>query len=172
MSNLLPKKLWHVGRSENIERVRVDEEKAKLIEEKTTEEADRAARLSRLETLRKRAKSETIIDGAPDEPATQSDTKSPRLSQVDKDLDTSFKMSKDLGQRPWYCQNDPRQKGRNDEDTKRRLDPVYLHPVSDPTPRTSSKPSTIDELRRERLEREARERQKAADLLQRHRRHA
>lgn len=181
MSNLLPKKLWHVGRSENIERVRLDEEKAKLLDEKTTEEANKSARLERLEVLRKRSKAETLVDGPPDYSLHESDSKSPRVDRAENLRVLDVCMSKDLSKKPWYSQDRGLRSAnseKSDEATKRRLDPV-CHKESSVRPTTNNmntvstfEPKTIDQLRRERLTREANERQKAAQLLHRHHRHA
>ena len=54
--NILPKKSWHVYSTANRERVRRDEEKARIEEEKRDEKAKKRERDFRLETLRNRAK--------------------------------------------------------------------------------------------------------------------
>lgn len=56
MSNILPKKCWHVGRPENIQRVTEDEERARLEKELADAKAEEVLRKRRLELLRKEAK--------------------------------------------------------------------------------------------------------------------
>lgn len=52
--NLLTKKQWHVGRTENKQRVQMDEKRARLVEEKMGAEANKEARMARLDLLRLR----------------------------------------------------------------------------------------------------------------------
>lgn len=52
MSNILPKKCWHVGRPENVERVRRDEENAKIAKEKSEILEETQIRKRRLDLLR------------------------------------------------------------------------------------------------------------------------
>ena len=60
MSNILPKKLWHVGRAENIERVQRDKEKERIIKEKQADEQAHSERMDRLAILRRRAQSKVV----------------------------------------------------------------------------------------------------------------
>ena len=69
MSNILPKKCWHVGRPENVQRVQEDEERAKSAKELLEAKEEQAVRQRRLELLRKSASS----------PATDSNS-SPSIS--------------------------------------------------------------------------------------------
>lgn len=57
MSNILPKKCWHVGRPENIQRIKEDEEKAKSARDILEAKQNESIRKNRLELLRKSAKS-------------------------------------------------------------------------------------------------------------------
>ena len=76
MSNILPKKCWHVGRPENREKVRKDEERAKITEERKEIFEGNQQRKRRLDLLRaNRAKLE--------EPDRQQD----HIKLFDKDSD-------------------------------------------------------------------------------------
>jgi hypothetical protein len=173
MSNLLPKKLWHVGRAENIERVKVDEKRAEIIGKRASDEADRDARLSRLELLRKRSKPEVVVKSTDE--SQKPEAKDLRMQPLVDPNEGNMCMSKDLGKQPWYSRDieAPKKSIRSDELV--RLDPIISkqHTVTDRTKKTVDViqlpcPSlTIDDLRRERLEREAREREKARNLLRR-----
>lgn len=175
MSNLLPKKLWHVGRSDNIERVRRDETKAKIIEEKTEEENDRSARLARLELLRKRSKGDTgeeAPDGLDAVKDREPEAKTARMEAAKLEEETSFRMHKDLANKPWYSEDKETAENKIDEAIKRRLDPVHQRYTTEPLLNRTNTSKSIDQLRQERLEREYKERQKAEALLKRHHRHA
>jgi hypothetical protein len=158
MSNLLPKKLWHVGRADNKERVILDETKAKIIDEKTSDERDRDARLARLELLRNK---KAEVDG--EENMGESDTFAKHRLEKQAEGETRLCMSKTLGETPWYIggkrgsrQPDPRSFDRLDpsfrNEGKLTVDAPYVK-------------GTFEGMRQERLRRESVERARADALL-------
>lgn len=187
MSHILPKKEWHVYNESNREIVRHDEERVRIEGEKLEAKAAQASREARLSILRARSSSNTDVPQTSTREEAGGKGHASLFEEAQQDQRDLTPTEKEIEGRkkreaaylvrvkgaadPWYRQA-KRPKGElkdYEEKRQRREDPLgscYRRPGA-----SKSEPlckRSVDELRRERLEREDRERERERVLLEGH----
>ncbi|XP_046843354.1 leukocyte receptor cluster member 1-like [Xenia sp. Carnegie-2017] len=166
--NILPKKSWHVRNKDNIERVRRDEENARLEEEKRLQRAALAEQEARTKLLRDRVKEsfqtqETVSQQTRQREsinlfdcsfsgnvATNKDYELDKKAEQEK-KEKALGVLKYLGEgvtkdeQPWYTEKrrkDNKGESQKDVDNKQRMDPLMkMNSFLDQTKKNYSKRS-------------------------------
>lgn len=185
MSHILPKKEWHVYNETNREIVRHDEERVRIEREKLEAKATQASREARLNMLR--ARNSIAADVSPALTGGETSGKKhvslfEEMQPEERDLTPTEKEIESRKKReaaylirvkgasdPWYRQaKRPKRELKDYEEKKqRREDP--LASCYRPSSASKNEPlgkRSVDELRKERLEREDRERERERALLE------
>jgi hypothetical protein len=189
--NILHHKEWHVYSKVNRDKVREDEKNAAIEEQKTQDKIDKANNEARLELLRKRAhqKQDTVQTEMKHINLFEEEEKFQKTQYLRSEKELDQKKWEDkhtwyLGETkdgrketPWYTASDYRSekekstgRERKEQFRLRQEDPLSMFKkasqskVTKPSHSAKSGPKTVDQLRKERLERELQERNRIKEI--------